>query len=196
MYFRDLDEQEFQRNVRYKAEWHQISNDPAFAEISSNCDAISISELIKRRGDETLALDGLDNEAKASDCDSLSRDQYSDDERHTSEQSFNDRSLTPFEAKPPIPGERSQTSSAWENIHPTYTTEHDGWYSLAGETQDQRLSREQEERLAALGVSGLPKPVQPSMRRTVAVEQPPKASLASPTESIERQSRSTSLDKR
>jgi hypothetical protein len=196
MYFRGLDEQEFEQNVRDKAEWNEVSDDPAFVEISSNCDAVSVSELIKRRQDETLLLDGSDDEAKASDYDTHSRDQCSDDERHIREQSFSDRSLTPFEAKPPIPREGSRTSRSWGSTHPTDSIEHDGGYPFGGEAQDQRLSREQEERLAALGVSGLPKPVQPSMRHTVAVKQTPKASLASPTEIIERQSRSTSLDKR
>jgi hypothetical protein len=196
MYLRDLDEQEFERNVREKVEWNEVCTDPAFAEIKSDCDVVSVSGLINRRQAEALVLDGSDNEAEGSDFDAHSRDQYSDDERQTREQSHSERSMTPFEAKPPVSGDRSRTSNAEERKHPTRSIENEDEYVMTRETEDQRLSREQEERLAALGVSGLPKPVQPSVRRTVAATQPPKAFLSSPVESIDRQSRSASLDER
>jgi hypothetical protein len=177
-------------------EWNEVCNDPAFAEITSDCDVVSLSELIKRRQDEALVLDGSENEAEGSDYHADLRDQYSDEERHAPERSHSERSVTTVEAKPPVSRDWSWTSNAEEQKHPTRSIEIEGGYPMSRETEDQRLSREQEERLAALGVSGLPKPVQPSMRRTVAVTEPPKAVLASPVESIDRQSRSTSLDER
>jgi hypothetical protein len=195
MYFRDIDEQEFERNVREKVEWDEVCNDPAFADIPSDCDALSISELVKRRKDEALVLGESDNEAEGSDYDAQSRDQYTGDERPVRGRSPSERSVTTFEAKPPVSRSRSPNSSAEEQKHPTRSIETHGIYGMPRETEDQRLSREQEERLAALGVSGSPKPVQPSVRRTIAVTEPPKAIMASPVESVDREGRSTSLDK-
>ena len=195
MYFRGIDEQEFERNVRDKVEWDDVCNDPAFADIPSDCDALSISELVKRRKDEALVLGESDNEAEGSDYDAQSRDQYTDDERPVRGRSPSENSVTTFEARPPVSRSRSPNSSAEEQMHPTRSIETHGIYSMTRETEDQRLSREQEERLAALGVSGLPKPVQPSMRRTIAVTEPPKAVMASPVESMDHEGRSTSLDK-
>lgn len=196
MYFRDLDERHFEQNVREKAEWKDICNDPAFAEISSNCDALSVSELIQRRQDEALVVDGFDAEAEASDYDVDVRDRYTDDERQTRQRSYSNESITPFDSKPSISRERSGTANSGRQTQSTSSTDNERSHHAAGETQDQRLSREQEERLAALGVSGVPKPVQPSRRRTVAVPQPTKAFLASPVESIDYQSRSGSRDRR
>jgi hypothetical protein len=195
MYFRDLDEQEFERNVREKVQWNEVCADPAFAEINSDSDVVSIAELIKRRQTEALDLDGSINEAEGSEFDAHSRDQYSDDELRTRERSYSERSVTPFEVKLPASGNWSRTSNAEEQKHPTRSIENEDVDPVTQETEDRRLSREQEERLAALGVSGLPKPVQPSMRRAVAVTQPPKDFLSSPVEDVERQSRSASLDK-
>jgi hypothetical protein len=194
MYFRDIDEQEFERNVREKMEWEEVCNDPAFADIPSDCDALSISELVKRRKDEALVLGESDNDAERSDYDAESRDQYSDDERPVRRRPPSEGSVTTFEAKPPVSRSQSPNSSAEEQKHLTRSIETHGVYGMAPESEDQRLSREQEERLAALGVSGLPKPVQPSMRRTIAVTEPPKAVMASPVESVDREGRSTSLD--
>ena len=195
MYFRDLDQEQFERNIQEKAEWNEVCSDPVFADIASACDAISISELIRRRNDETLVLGGSEEEAEGSDYDAGSRDQYSDDERYLPERSYNERSETTFAAKRPVSRSPSRTSTA-EEQNPTRSIENEEEYSKTRETEDQRLSREQEERLAALGVSGLPKPVQSSMRRTVAVTEPLKAVLTSPVEATDRQSRSTSLDRR
>lgn len=195
MYFRDIDEQEFERNVREKMEWDEVCNDPAFADIPSDCDALSISELVKKRKDEALVLGESDNEAEGSDYDAEPRDQYSDDERRVRGRSPSEGSVTTFDAKPPVSRSGSPNLGAEEQKHPTRSIEIHGVYGMTWETEDQRLSREQEERLAALGVSGLPKPVQPSVRRSIAVTEPSKAVMASPVESVDRESRSTSLDK-
>jgi hypothetical protein len=195
MYFRDIDEQEFERNVREKAEWEEVRNDPVFADIPSDCDAVSISELVQKRKDEALVLGESDNEAERSDYDVESRDQYSDDERPVRARSPSEGPVATFEATRPVSRSRSPNSSAEKQNHPTRSLETHGVYGVARDTVDQCLSREQEERLAALGVSGLPKPVQPSMRRTIAVIEPPKAAAASPVERIDREGRSTSLDK-
>jgi hypothetical protein len=195
MYFRDIDEQEFERNVREKVEWDEVCNDPAFADIPSDCDALSISELVKRRKDEALVLGESDNEAEGSDYDAESRGQYSDDERRVRGRSPSEGSVTTFEAKPPVSRGGSPGLGTEEQKHPTRSIETHGVYGMTRETEGQRLSREQEERLATLGVSGLPKPVQPSVRRTIAVTEPPKAVVTSPVESVDRKSRSTSLDK-
>jgi hypothetical protein len=176
-------------------EWDEVCNDPAFADIPSDCDALSISELVKRRRDEALALGESDNEAEGSDYDAESRDQYSDDERRVRGRSPSEGSVKTFEAKPPISRDRSPNLGTEEEKHPTHSTETYRVYDMTQETEDQRLSREQEERLAALGVSGLPKPVQPSVRRSIAVIEPSKAVMASPVESVDHESRSTSLDK-
>ena len=176
-------------------EWDEVCNDPAFADIPSNCDALSISELVKRRKDEALVLGESDNEVEGSGYDAESRDQYSDDERRVRERSPSERSVTTFEAKPPVSRSESPNLGPEEQKHPTRSIETHRVYGMTRETEDQRLSREQEERLAALGVSGLPKPVQPSVLRTIVVTEPSKAVMASPVDSVDRESRSTSLDK-
>jgi hypothetical protein len=196
MYFRNLDEKEFERNIKEKSEWSEVCNDPAFTEIASDCDAVSVSELIKKRKDEALVLNGSDNEPEESDYGVDVHDQYSDDEQHLRERSYSERSVTPVEAKPPVSRTPSRTSNAEKQQRPACSIENEEVYAMTREPEDQGLSREQEERLAALGVSGLPKPVQPSMRRTVAATELPEALLASPVESVEGKSRSMSLDKR
>ena len=168
-YLRDLDQETFERNVQQKEEWTEVSDDPVFADIRSDCDAISVSELVERRKD-ALAAEESDDEAEGSDHCAGS---------HNYESEYDDDRQANY------PGPPQATASEQEDT-----------LCLPSETEEARLSREQEERLAALGVSGLPKPVQPSMRRAVAVTDPPKEVTASSTESPYQPSRSSSIDKR
>ena len=193
LYFRDIDEQEFERNVQEKPEWSEIRHDPAFAEIASDCGAIPVSELINRRHHEALVLDGSDNEAAESEYEADLRNQHSEDERRVRERSYSETSVTADRAKSPVPTSLSQSSYTQKSKHTSHSDKKEQAHATTQEMEDQRLWKEQEERLAALGVSGLPKPVQPSMRRTVTVTEPV---LASPVESLGRHSRSTSRDQR
>ena len=188
-----MDEQEFERNVREKSEWSEIRHDPAFAEIASDCGAIPVSELVNRRDNEALVLDGSDNEAAEREYEADLRNQYSEDERRVRERSYSETSVTADAAKSLVPTSQSQSSYTQKSRHMSHSVKNEQAHATTQETEDQRLSREQEERLAVLGVSGLPKPVQPSMRRTVTVTEPV---LASPVESLGRHSRSTSRDQR
>ena len=192
MYFRGLDEEEFERNIREKSEWSEVCHDPAFADIASACDAIPVSELINRRHNEAFVLDGSDNEAVDNDYEADPYDQYSGDERRMHQRSYSERSATSDAAESPVRTSLSRTSNTEIPKHLAHSIEVEQIHATSPETDDQRLSREQEDRLAALGVSGLPKPVQPSMRRTVAVTEPV---LASPVESLDLYRRSTSGDK-
>ena len=167
-YLRDLDPQIFERNVKQRDEWNEVSDDPVFAEIRSDCDAIPVSKLVERRKEALAAVDydeAEDREYRArsqsyeSDCD----DDCRADDREPSE---------------------------------SIASRQEGTLYPPPETEEARLSREQEERLAALGVSGIPKPVQPSMRRTVAVTEPPKEIATSTTQSPYQPSRSSSIDER
>ncbi len=163
-YLRDLDPETFERNVKQKDKWIEVSDDPVFAEIRSDGDAISVSELVERRK-EALATDD-DDEAEDSEYRTGSQgyeSDYDDDRR------ANNR-------------EPSQSTAC----------KHEGTLCPQAQAEEAQFSREQEERLAALGVSGIPKPVQPSMRRTVAVTDPPTSTPQSPYQP----SRSSSIDKK
>lgn len=191
-YLRDVDQETFVLNIQQRYEWTEVSDDPAFAELPSDCDVISISELVSRRN-KALAPVEYDDEGEpvGSDYGAGSDGQGSDyrqDQREYSDYGFPKSHL-----------QRKNSSRNSEIGTPPYqdsAAQPDEVLSPTPGTEEQRLAREQEERLAALGVTGVAKPVQPSMRRTVAVTDPPKEMVSSTTENSFHQAQSIRFETR
>lgn len=193
-HFRDLHQERFERNVKQKAEWADVIDDPAFVEIQSDCDAISVSELVDRRN-EMLALVESDDEAEGSEY-------YSEPLEHENEHPCDLHEYSNAKSVL-LANDRKQVnapSCLKEGLD--LLRDHqlaNELYDLdqnSGETEHQRLAREQEERLAALGVTGFAKPVQPSVRRTVATTEPPANNATTDAKSPSHSNRSTSTEHR
>ena len=142
-YFRNVDENAFQQNVQKANNLTALGGDPAFEEITLDCDTISVSELVERRKELAVMIDDsdLDTDDYDNDANSYEGNEDYDQRQEVSSADCKDGPETG-------PGDRLDRQSPVE-------------------TEKERLGREQEERLAALGVSGFAKPVPPPIRRTV-----------------------------
>lgn len=151
-YFRDLDNQKFELNVEEKEEYHVVNDDPIFRGIASECAAISIADLVVRRNELAAVLEDSGDEEEDGELDDI---EAGDNDVHETEQ-------------------YPETPNSLRSEEPEYNSPDTSRQIEEPETIEERRAREQEEALAALGVTGSPKPVQPSVLRSVAIADPPK----------------------
>jgi len=161
-YFRDLDPEVFELNVREKQDWAEINDDPIFAEIKSDCDAISVTELVRRLNDDTHVLPEPEDEGAASDhgdrpyveggkADERSRNNSRDRPRSADRESLHQGSTS---LKQDIEHYQQPVSLIEQQTR------------AIEEARLAREAEEQEGRLAALGVTGFAKTHQLSVRRS------------------------------
>jgi hypothetical protein len=142
-YLCDSDETIYELNISQRREWNEFKNDPVFAKIPANCDIVSFDTLISRRKDMTLVL---------SDSESEEDHEVGNGQDHCR---VGESKLLDHEAG------TSEARSHQEDAR------HD--WPQQPEIEKQRIIKEQEERLAALGVTGRAKPVRNTIGRPFAI---------------------------
>ena len=184
-YFRVLDPDTLFINVQYSDEWRECCNDPIFSEIQLDSEPVSISRLLSKRRQEMVSH-AISDDERVDDVSSYGSRSPSLDRarghRQRSRSPYYGDTPDSYDRRSPVRSERSYSRSRGRS-HKRRRTESEDSYTSRGHDshratkierrEDGSRSRddyanEQEAKLAALGVSGYAKPVQPSVLRSVA----------------------------
>lgn len=151
-YFPGKDDISTEHNIRDTEHWPPLQHDPVFLEVPLECKVVSVEELISRRTQLSEHVDNVPMDAEEGEVDQDAAEIGEVDES-------GDYQYAGYSSVPD-----SQEHAVPEAFHepPAQAPPH------LEETPEERAAREQEERLAALGVTGPPKPVRAPARPYVA----------------------------
>lgn len=159
-YFQYKTLEEFLPNIRDTSDWQAVIDDPAFIEIPADGEVMTMGELLARRTQLASRLEGTVDDDEERDFDgTLAEQEY-----------FGHISAAPYK-------------HGAENPPSECADPADGWGAARTQgppaTDEEKAAQEQEERLAALGVSGFAKPVRAPARPYIAGPEPPRQRQAS-----------------
>lgn len=158
MYFQDKSSDDMKHPVEETPQWQEVKFDPVFIAVDSEGPVIPIPELISRR--KALMEQG-------------------DDETEGNEEQYSQYD----ELDPNLPGDDARVMTlemhARTNVDPTAWQDKQRAASNR-EADEERRTMEQEEKLAALGVTGPPKPVRGPLSQSGVVSQQADADMRSP----------------
>lgn len=132
---------DLETNVKDTNDWQSVQNDPAFLEIALECDIVTIAELVARRKEMAILSHPGAEEAEEGEVEQ----EFEQEEHYYSSDHFAKGRIESAETQDVLRGEPPSEQPP-------------------SETEEKRAAQEQEERLAALGVSGSAKPVRAPAR--------------------------------
>ena len=153
-YFQLRTPEDLEPNVRYTADWQDVQSDPVFAEIAADGEVRTVAELIALRTQSASRVEGPTEYEEEGEVHGDTIEQAS----------YGDGTSLHYEIGTAGYGESITSAGSWASppARPPI------------ESEEAKAAREQEERLAALGVSGFAKPVRAPARPYIAGPEPPR----------------------